>query len=238
LIAHFHNVIIGGVVFGFFAGYTYWFPKFIGFKLNERLGKYAFWCWIIGFFVAFLPLYLLGFMGATRRLNHYDVREWQPLFIVAAIGGMIILLGVCFQALQLYVSIKNRKKNMDTTGDPWNGRTLEWSTSSPPPFYNFAKTPEVHGRDAFWLMKHSKTSEPTGPKYHDLHMPKNTAVGFYVGVFSFLLAFGLIWYMFWLAAVGVLGIIAAVIKHLYEKEPDYYIPAAEVEKIEARKGSL
>lgn len=235
LIAHFHNVIIGGVVFGFFAGYTYWFPKFTGFKLNEKLGKYAFWCWLIGFFVAFLPLYLLGFMGATRRLDHYDVPEWQPLFIVAGIGALIIALGVGFQALQLYISIRDRKKNLDTTGDPWNARTLEWSTASPPPFYNFAKTPEVHARDAFWVMKHTKAAESTGPKYHDLHMPKNTPIGFYIGVFSFFLAFGLIWYMFWLAAVSLVGIIICIIKHLYEKEPDYYVPAREIEKLEARK---
>ena len=157
LIAHFHSVIIGGVVFGFFAGYTYWFPKFTGFKLDERLGKFAFWFWFIGFIVAFFPLYLLGFMGASRRLNHYEASTgWQPLFIVASIGALLILCGVICQALQLYVSIKNRDKNRDKTGDPWNGRTLEWSTTSPPPFYNFAFVPEVHGRDAFWDMKYSK----------------------------------------------------------------------------------
>jgi cytochrome o ubiquinol oxidase subunit I len=233
LIAHFHNVIIGGVVFGFFAGYAYWFPKFTGFKLDERLGRYAFWCWIIGFCLTFLPLYLLGFMGATRRLNHYDVPEWQPLFIVAGIGAALISLGVCFQALQLYVSIKNRKQNRDTTGDPWNGRTLEWSTTSPPPVYNFAITPEVDERDPFWVMKHKPAPEVI--KYHDIHMPKNTPVGFYIGVFSFLLAFGLIWYMFWLAALSVIGIVGCVIKHLYVKEPDYDIPADEVEKMEMKR---
>lgn len=230
LIAHFHNVIIGGVVFGFFAGYTYWFPKFIGFKLDETLGKLAFWCWLIGFFLAFLPLYLLGLMGATRRLNHYDVPEWQPLFIVAGIGALIIALGLGVQVLQLLVSIKNRKKNRDGTGDPWNGRTLEWSTTSPPPFYNFAHTPEVHSRDAFWVMKHEKTAQVK--PYHDLHMPKNSAMGFYIGFFSFLLSFGLVWYMFWLAALGTLGIIGCVIKHLYEKEPEYYVTAREIEQIE------
>jgi cytochrome o ubiquinol oxidase subunit 1 len=231
LVAHFHNVIIGGVVFGFFAAYSYWFPKFVGFKLNEKLGKYAFWCWVIGFFVAFLPLYLLGFMGATRRLNHYDVAEWQPLFVIAAIGAAIITLGVAFQFLQFFVSVRDRNKNRDTTGDPWNGRTLEWSTKSPPPFYNFATTPEVYERDAFWAMKHSKTP-PTPKHYHNLHMPKNTALGFYIGVWSFLFAFGLIWYMFWLAGVSAVAIIICVIKHLWQKEPDYFISAQEVEKME------
>jgi cytochrome o ubiquinol oxidase subunit I len=235
LIAHFHFVIIGGVVFGFFAGYTYWFPKFVGFKLNERLGKYAFWCWLIGFLVAFSPLYLLGFMGATRRLNYYDVADWQPLFIVASIGALIIAAGVAFQVLQVIVSIKQRHENRDTTGDPWNGRNLEWSTSSPPPFYNFAIIPEVHGRDAFWTMKHAKTQQ-TKPRYHDIHMPANSAQGFYIGVFSFLFGFGMIWHIFWLAALCFIGMIVCIIVHLSQKHPEYTVTAAEIEKIENRKG--
>jgi len=231
LIAHFHFVIIGGVIFGFFAGYTYWFPKFTGFTLNERLGKYAFWCWLWGFLFAFTPLYILGFMGATRRLDHYDVPEWQSLFIVAGLGALLVALGVGFQILQLLVSIKDLKENRDTTGDPWNGRTLEWSTQSPPPFYNFAFTPEVHQRDAFWMSKHTKSTEAPKP-YHDIHMPKNTGVGVYIGALSFLLGFALIWYMFWLAILSSLGILACVIARLYEKDVDYDVPAMEVEKIE------
>jgi cytochrome o ubiquinol oxidase subunit I len=233
LIAHFHFVIIGGVLFGFFAGYSYWFPKFTGFKLNERLGKLAFWCWMVGFLTAFLPLYLLGFMGATRRLNNYDVPEWQPLFIVAAIGAVIVFAGVGFQILQLIVSIKERNANRDRTGDPWNGRTLEWSTTSPPPFYNFAFIPEVQGRDPFWAAKHAKVSPPPRT-YEDIHMPKNTCVGFYIGVFSFLFGFGLIWHMFWLAGLSTIGMIVFAIVHLYQKHPDYHFPAAEVEKMERR----
>lgn len=231
LIAHFHNVIIGGVVFGIFAGYTYWFPKFAGFRLNEKLGKYAFWFWQIGFLLAFLPLYLLGFMGATRRLNYYTAGDWQPLFVVAAVGSVLILLGVGFQVLQLWVSFKERDKNRDLSGDPWNGRTLEWSTTSPPPFYNFAITPEVHQRDAFWVMKHSK--EPKSPvKYHPLHMPKNTPIGLYIGALSFFFGFGLIWYMFWMTALSGLGIILCMIIHLREKETEEYVPAELIEKIE------
>lgn len=237
LIAHFHFVIIGGVLFGFFAGYSYWFPKFTGFMLNEKLGKYAFWCWMIGFLLAFLPLYLLGFMGATRRLNQYDVPEWQPLFIVAGIGAMIVLAGLGFQILQLLVSIMQRKANRDLTGDPWNGRNLEWSTTSPPPFYNFAFIPEVHERDSFWAKKHQKVKEVAVRKYEDIHMPSNTAMGFVIGVFSFLFGFGLIWHMFWLAAISTIGIIAGVIIHLYQKHPEYYFPAEEVAKIESRKQS-
>lgn len=231
LVAHFHNVIIGGVVYGFFAGFTYWFPKFFGFTLNEKLGKYAFWCWLIGFFVAFMPLYLLGFMGVTRRLNHYMVADWQPLFILAGVGAMIIMAGVGFQILQLIVSIRDRKKNLDTTGDPWNGRTLEWSTKSPPPFYNFAVTPEVHSKDPFWVEK-AKGEAPQKKEYHEIHMPKNTGIGFYIGVLSFLLTFGLIWYMFWLSAVSALGIIVCVIAHLYNKEPEYILTGSDLAKME------
>jgi len=226
---------LGASYLVFFAGYTYWFPKFTGFKLNETLGKYAFWCWFFGFLLAFLPLYILGLMGATRRLNHYDVVEWQPLFIVAAMGLVLILCGLGFQLLQLYVSIKQRKENRDTTGDPWNGRNLEWSTSSPPPFYNYAIIPEVHERDPFWAMKQSKVSESEKPIYQDIHMPKNTSLGFYIGAFSFVLGFGMVWHMFWLAGLSFLGILACIVIRLSQKDTDYYVPAKEVEEIETRR---
>lgn len=230
LIAHFHFVIIGGVLFGAFAGYSYWFPKFTGFMLNEKLGKYAFWCWLWGFLIAFTPLYLLGFMGATRRLDHYDVPEWQPLFIVAAIGAAIVLCGVGFQVLQLLVSIRDRKQNRDPTGDPWNARNLEWSTTSPPPFYNFAITPEIHERDPFWAMKHSKIIKIR--EYHDIHMPKNTPMGVYIGALSFVFGFAIIWYMFWLAILSGMAIVVCTILRLYEKETEYYVTAEEVKKME------
>ena len=147
-------MVIGGALFGIFAGISYWFPKITGFKLNEKLGKYAFWAWIIGFFTSFVPLYVLGFMGATRRLDHYGIDTgWQPLFIISLVGSLIITFAIGLQVLQILISIKNRKKNLDTTGDPWNGRTLEWSISSPAPIYNFAIIPIVKTRDAFWEMK-------------------------------------------------------------------------------------
>ncbi len=232
LIAHFHSTIIGGVLFGFFAGYAYWFPKFTGFKLNERLGKQAFWCWIIGFFVAFMPLYILGLMGATRRLNHYEVAGWQPLFIIACFGALIISAGLGLQVLQLIVSIRDRNKNRDTTGDPWNGRTLEWATKSPPPFYNFAITPEVHERDAFWAMKQSP---PKKTPFTKIHMPSNTPYGFYIGALSFLFGFGMIWYMFWLAIISGVGMLACVILRLYENNTDYYVSVEEIKNIEIQR---
>lgn len=231
LIAHFHFVIIGGVVFGFFAGFTYWFPKFMGFKLDERLGKMAFWCWIIGFLIAFSPLYLLGFMGATRRLNYYSVSDWQPLFIVASIGAVIVFIGFGLQVLQLMHAFFHRKEHLDVTGDPWNGRTLEWSTTSPPPIYNFAEIPEVHSRDPFWISKHAEDKKII-EVYHDIHMPKNSGMGFYIGFLSFLFSFGLIWYMYWLAIISAIGMLFCVIIRLYQKEIDYHILADEIKRIE------
>ncbi len=233
LIAHFHSTIIGGVVFGFFAGFAYWFPKFTGFLLNERIGCWAFWFWFLGFIVAFFPLYLLGFMGVTRRLDHFDVMGWQPLFLVASIGAFMIAIGFALQCWQIYVSFRDRNQNR-VGNDPWNARTLEWATHSPPPFYNFAQIPEVHERDAFWAMKHSK--EPKEKiVYHDIHLPKNTSMGFWIGASSFLFGFGLVWYMYWLAAFSFFVIIACVIARLYNKNIDYYVKAAEIEKIEAGK---
>ncbi|KEI35127.1 cytochrome O ubiquinol oxidase, subunit I [Francisella sp. W12-1067] len=238
LIAHFHNVIIGGVVFGAFAGLTYWFPKIFGFKLNERLGKYAFWCWLVGFFVAFMPLYILGMMGMTRRLYHYDAATgYQPLLIVAWFGAMIIALGVFFQVLQIIVSVRNRNENR-VTGDAWGtGRTLEWAIPSPVPFYNFAHDPVVSERDAFWDQKQKsldiQNESKDGTKsYEDIHMPRNTAVGFVIGVFSFVFGFAAVWHIWWLAAVGVIGIIGTVLYRSFDYDIDYYVKADEVEKVE------
>jgi cytochrome o ubiquinol oxidase subunit 1 len=227
LIAHFHSVILGGVVFGFFAGYSYWFPKFTGIILNEKIGKWAFGCWLSGFLLAFMPLYLLGFMGATRRLNHYEASTgWWPLFAVAAIGYGLIFLGFGLQLLQLFVSIKENKR--DVSGDPWNGRTLEWSISSPPPFYNFARIPEVHTRDAFWeVKKHPELSE--GP-IEKIHMPRNTGIGVYLGLLSFIFGFAMVWYMFWLAILSGMGIIACLIARLYNKDTEYYVTVEEIKR--------
>lgn len=218
-------------MFGFFAGITYWFPKIFGFRLNERLGAYAFWCWLIGFITAFGPLYILGMMGATRRLDHYDASlGWQWLFIVAGIGVLIICLGVGFQILQVIVSVLQRHKNRDLTGDPWNGRTLEWSIPSPPPFYNFAVTPVVVERDPFWEQKHHK--QKMAPKYVDIELPRNTDKGIYIGLFATLLGFGIIWHMWWLAIVGLVGVVVAVVIRLSEIDTEYLVTATELKDLE------
>jgi cytochrome o ubiquinol oxidase subunit 1 len=237
LIAHFHNTIIGGVAFGLFAGYTYWFPKMFGFKLNETLGKFAFWFWVVGFYLAFMPLYLLGFMGMTRRLDHYSAATgWHPYLVVAMIGAFSIFIGIIFQIVQLLVSIKNRKQNMDTTGDPWDGRTLEWSIPSPPPFYNFAIEPTVDARDPFWAEK-QKRKQPgyvaVKPHYTDIHMPRNTAAGFIAGMFAAVFGFAMAWDMPLIAAITGIGVLACLITRTFNFNTDYYVTAAEVEKTEA-----
>lgn len=233
LVAHFHTMIIGGVVFGFFAALTYWFPKIFGYKLNERLGRYAFWAWLIGFLLAFVPLYALGLMGATRRLDHYDPSMgWQGLFIVAGVGVAVIGLGILLQLIQLFVSFRQRHENRDTTGDPWGGRTLEWSIPSPAPVYNFAHIPEVTTRDAFWEMKKQKSTKriPFAP----IALPKNSAVGMIIGGLAMAFGFGIVWHMFWLVAVATIGIVAVIIIRTSRDEDDEVIlSAVEVEKIEA-----
>jgi cytochrome o ubiquinol oxidase subunit 1 len=235
LVAHFHNMIISGVVFGYLAGISYWFPKFFGFKLNEKLGKYAASCWIIGFILAFTPLYILGLMGATRRMDHYDASlGWQWLFIVAAAGVFVILLGLGFQILQYIVSVITRKNHRDLSGDPWNGRTLEWATNSPPPVYNFAIIPKVHQRDAFWELKKSHQNKSKNEIYQDISLPKNTPLSMLIAGFAFVFGFGIIWHIWWLAVIGFIGIIATIIIRSTDEEPEYTITAAELKKMEAK----
>lgn len=209
LVAHFHNMIIGGVLFGFFAGFSYWFPKLFGFMLDEKWGRRAFWCWLWGFFVAFVPLYILGLMGATRRLDVVDP-AWQPLFIVAGIGLCITAVAVLMQAIQLYVSIRDRKDN-PAGNDPWgDGRTLEWSISSPPPAYNFASIPVVSSRDPYWEHKKDGTGMevPAAPK--EIEMPASTPVGLMIAICAGALGFGMVWHMWWLAALALIAIVACL----------------------------
>jgi cytochrome o ubiquinol oxidase subunit 1 len=234
LVAHFHMMIVGGVVFGFLAGLTYWFPKIFGFRLNERFGRYAFWCWAIGFNLAFLPLYILGLMGATRRLDHYDKSlGWQPLFAVSGIGLLILLAGVGFQVLQLLVSIWQRNERRDVTGDPWNGRTLEWSVPSPAPFYSFTKTPVVTDRDQFWVDKQAGHKPEKG--YEDIVLPKNSGASVFIAGFAFLIGFGMIWHLWWLAIAGLLGVVVTMVVRASNDEPEYILKAEEVEKLERER---
>jgi cytochrome o ubiquinol oxidase subunit 1 len=235
LVAHFHNVIIGGVLFGAFAGYTYWFPKAFGFRLHEGYGKAAFWCWLIGFYVAFMPLYVLGLLGMTRRMQHYDVPEWRPWLIVAACGAALILCGIAFQIIQLVVSIRQREQLRDETGDPWDGRSLEWATASPPPAFNFAFLPEVSGEDAWWDFKHRANGKSTPDEtrgYRDIEIPRNSATGFVCAFFATMMGFALIWHIWWMVAAGAIGAFATFVVFAWRDHDEDVIPARNVERMD------
>ena len=235
LVAHFHNVIIGGVLFGLFAGITYWYPKAFGYKLDPFWGKMSFWFWTIGFYFAFMPLYVLGLMGVTRRMSQFEEdAAMQFWFQVAAFGAFLIALGILFFIVQLVVSHRRRDQLRDTTGDPWDGRTLEWATSSPPPQYNFAFTPRVHDLDAWWQMKQHKYQRPE-QGFKAIHMPKNTAAGIILAGISTVLGFALIWHMWLLAGVSFAALLATAIGHTFNYDRDYHIPAEEVERVEAER---
>src|SRR5579871_3138921 len=233
LIAHFHNTAIGGVVFGVMAGITYWFPKAFGFTLHERLGKAVFWCWFFGFYLAFMPLYVLGLMGATRRMQHYDVPEWHPWMYVAALGAAVVLAGIACQITQLVVSIRHREELRDLTGDPWMGRTLEWSTSSPPPTFNFAVLPQVESKDDYWYKEHSPGRRPEPEsQYQAIEMPRNSATGFVCAFFATFGGFGMIWQIWWLVIVAMLGALATFVIFAWRDRTEYEIPAEEVARID------
>ncbi|GEB69599.1 cytochrome o ubiquinol oxidase subunit I [Pseudoalteromonas carrageenovora] len=237
LIAHFHNTIIGGAVFGYLAGFVFWFPKAMGFKLNEKWGKASFWCWIIGFFVAFMPLYVLGFLGMTRRLNHTNNPDWNMWLYIAAGGAVIIMFGIISQAIQLFVSFRDREALDDTTGDPWNGHTLEWATSSPPQVYNFATIPHVDDIDAWTEAKEKGQAYQTKASYSPIHMPKNTSAGVFMAASLTVFCFAMIWHIWWLAVVGLVGGIAIFIKRCYTNDVDYYIQPDEIARTEAAYNS-
>ena len=235
VIAHFHNVIIGGAVFGYIAGFAFWFPKAFGFTLNEKWGKAAFWFWLSGFYVAFMPLYALGFMGMTRRLNHSDNPLWEPYLYVAVVGAVLILFGIACQLIQLYVSVRDRNQNLDVTGDPWGGRTLEWSTSSPPPFYNFAHMPEKVGLDCWHEAKEEGVAYKVPAKYEAIHMPSNTATGLFMGLFLTVFGFAFIWHIWWLVGASLVATIAVFVRHAARDDQGYMVPAEEVARIEGER---
>jgi cytochrome o ubiquinol oxidase subunit I len=241
LIAHFHNVIIGGVLFGAFAGYTYWFPKAFGFRLHEGWGKAAFWCWLIGFYVAFMPLYVLGFLGMTRRMQHYDVAEWRPWLLAAAAGAALILVGIVCQVVQLVVSIRHRQRLLDLTGDPWDGRSLEWATASPPPAFNFAIMPDVSGEEPYWSMKQSALERHelrAEPSYEGIEMPRNTPTGVVTAFFATLIGFAMIWHIWWMVLVGLAGAFATFVAFAWRDRSEVTVSAAEVAALDrANRGA-
>jgi cytochrome o ubiquinol oxidase subunit 1 len=235
LVAHFHNVIIGGVLFGAFAGYSYWFPKAFGFRLHEGLGKAAFWCWLVGFYVAFMPLYVLGLMGMTRRMQHYDVAAWRPWLLVAAGGAILILAGIILQIAQLAVSIRRREALRDRTGDPWDGRSLEWATASPPPAFNFAVLPRVDGVDDYWRLKQRALRQADldeEPGYTEIEMPRNSPTGFVCAFFATLMGFALIWHIWWIVVLAALGAYSTFVVFAWRDSEEDVIPADDVARID------
>jgi cytochrome o ubiquinol oxidase subunit I len=237
LVAHFHNTIIGGVVFGLFAAMVYWFPKAFGFKLDEFWGKVAFWGWVIGYWIAWTPIYIVGLMGTTRRVNHFDDPSIQPYFVIAAIGAVIILVGILGFVMSILVGWLKREQLKDVTGDPWDGRTLEWSTSSPPPAYNFAFTPVIHELDSWYDMKSRGYARPT-TGFRPIHMPKNTGAGVILSGLALVMGFAMVWYIWWLAALSFIGLFVVAIGHTFNFKRDYYIPAEEVAATEDKRTQL
>ena len=237
LVAHFHNVLIPAVVFGFLAGYQYWFSKVFGFRLDERLGRMSFIFWFVGFFIAFMPLYVLGLMGMPRRLERYAHPEWQPLLIVAAIGAVLIGIGILLLVIQLVVSIRRRNDLAEPSGDPWNGRTLEWLTASPAAPYNFAHIPEITAVDAFYEMKRSAIAAPTD-RLTDIVMPRNSTLGVVIGALAFLLGFGMVWHIWWLSIAAIAGLFLALVLRSSEDETEWVMPVSVVARWEAARGTL
>jgi cytochrome o ubiquinol oxidase subunit 1 len=230
LVAHFHNVIIGGVLFGAMAGYNYWFPKVFGFTLNKRLGQLSFWCWLIGFYLAFMPLYILGLFGMTRRMQHYANTAWQPYLVVAEIGAIVILVGILATIAQLTVSIRARARHRDLTGDPWNGRTLEWSTASPPPRYNFAVMPRVESQDAFAYMKQNGTAAVPPGEYEPIELPSNSPNGFVTAFFAVITGFALIWHIWWMAIGALAGAVVTLLMFGWFERVELKISAEQLAK--------
>ena len=246
LVAHFHHVIVGGVVFAVLAGLAYWFPKAFGFRLHEGWGKAAFWFALLGFYVTFMPMYVVGLLGMTRRLQHYDVAEWRPWVLISAVGVLILIGGAICQVIQFVVSIARRNELRDVTGDPWDGRTLEWATPSPPPVFNFAVLPQVQGAEAYWDVKQRvREAESLGkePRYEPVEMPRNSPTGFVCAFFATIIGFALIWHIWWLMIVGLVGAYATFVVFAWRDVPDYVIPAEEVARLdranrEVRKEAL
>lgn len=228
LVAHFHNVIIGGVVFGYLAGITYWFPKVLGFRLHDRLGRWSAYAWQVGFLLAFLPLYALGLMGAVRRIDHYTDPSWQPFFIVSAVGVLTIALGIGLFVLQIGVSVWQRKKLRDTNGDPWDGRTLEWSVPSPAPHYNFAIQPTVSRIDEWWYQKKDGVARPTRNDYKDIVLPKNSGLGVAIGLLCFVFGGAVIWHLWWLAALAFVGVIVVILVRTFNENTEYTMTAEKL----------
>lgn len=228
LVAHFHNVLIPGTLFGLLAGYNYWFPKAFGFRLNERWGMASALCWIFGFMLAFFPLYGMGLLGFPRRTVAYFNPIYNPYMYVAEFGALVILAGLACIFIQLAVSIMQRDQNRVPAGDPWDASSLEWSIAAPAPEYNFPVLPEVTARDAFMVAKEHHAAYLPPDRFTDIEVPKNSPMGMIMCVMGTLVTFGLVWHVWWLVVVAMLVAIGAMVWHGFVREHERVIPAAEI----------
>jgi cytochrome o ubiquinol oxidase subunit 1 len=235
LVAHFHNMLIPGTLFGMLAGYSYWFPKAFGFRLNEVWGRFTALCFGGGFLLAFMPLYVLGISGMPRRSQAIFTTEFAPLLWTAEIGAVLLSLALVGLYVQLWVSIRDRHRNAVPVGDPWDGRTLEWTTTAPPPEYNFAVLPTIHDRDPFtWLKEHGLAHAPV-LRFEDIHLPKNSATPLVIGAASLVCAFGLVWHIGWAAAGGFLLVWGTVIARSFVRDAERVITGATLRQAEERR---
>lgn len=231
LVAHFHNMLIPGLLYGMLAGYHYWFPKAFGFRLDERWGRIAFTCWVVGFYLAFFPLYVLGASGMARRTQAIFEPSFLPWLYVAGVGAFVLLAALTSLGIQLWVSIRDRVSLRVEAGDPWDGRGLEWSVSAPPPEYNFAVLPLIDGRNPFYDHKHDEGQpDPyaSPPSYEDIVVPRGSATSVVIGLTAAVAAFGLIWEIWGLTIVALQVIVAAVVLRSFGRNQHRTIPAAEV----------
>lgn len=234
LVSHFHYVLIAGTVFACFAGLIYWYPKMFGHRLNETIGKWVFWVFMIGFNVCFFPQYFLGLDGMPRRIYTYlESDNWFSLNAISTAGAFMMAIGFALFVYNIYFSWRYEKR--ETTGDPWDGRSLEWATSSAvPPFYNFAKLPEVTDRDAFWTMKEKGIRLHADTNYEKVHMPSNTWLGFVMSFIMFIASFALVFSWFPLAIISGIGIFICMILRSFDYDEGYYVSAKEIQEIESK----
>lgn len=234
LVAHFHNVLIPGLLYGMIAGYMYWFPKAFGFRLSEIWGRISFGFWVSGFYLAFMPLYVLGLGGMARRSQALFEPDYRPWLLVAIVGAFLLLAGLVTLFVQLWVSVRDREANRVPVGDPWDARSLEWSVSAPPPEYNFATIPHVDRLDPFYWLKERKEAYKPADHYRAIVMPKNSWVGPLVGLAGAVCAFGLVWHIWWLTILGFIGVWAPVVARSFVRDVHRTISASEVEATDRR----
>ena len=228
LVAHFHNVLITGTLFGMLAGYNLWFPKAFGYRLNETWGKISAWCFAIGFVLAFFPLYITGVEGMPRRAQEILQPAFAPYLYVAEIGALILFAGLCSVIVQLIVSVRQREHTRVGLGDPWDGRNLEWASPSPPPEFNFYAIPAINDPNPFMWLKKRGAAYQLAKQYTAITVPKNSGVGVIIGAAAFWCAFGLVWHIWWAVILWFIACWSAVIARSFVRDTERMISADEL----------